>query len=76
MYLSFCQIHQRLKKKCDHSYQIIVNIISYCAFCTQIDNAQNFVTLGGLECVMRDLNHTAEVIRSETALVLGSAVQG
>lgn len=42
----------------------------------QIDNAQNFVTLGGLECVMRDLNHTSEVIRSETAVVLGSAVQG
>ncbi|KAI0229250.1 Nucleotide exchange factor SIL1 [Lamellibrachia satsuma] len=42
----------------------------------QIDNAQNFVNLGGLQLIMRDLNHTSEVIRSETALVLGSSVQG
>ena len=34
------------------------------------------MTLGGLRLIMRDLNHTSEVIRSETALVLGSSVQG
>ncbi|KAK2180925.1 hypothetical protein NP493_420g05009 [Ridgeia piscesae] len=57
----------------DHLRTILADLEYYLH---QIDNAQNFVTLGGLECVMRDLNHTAQVIRSETALVLGSAVQG
>ncbi|KAL5021502.1 hypothetical protein ScPMuIL_000657 [Solemya velum] len=41
----------------------------------QIDNAQLFCDLGGMEFVIKDLNNTNEDIRKEAALVIGSAVQ-
>ncbi|XP_074642381.1 nucleotide exchange factor SIL1-like [Tubulanus polymorphus] len=41
----------------------------------QIDNAQDFVKMGGLELLMKDLNNTDESVRSHVALVLGSSMQ-
>ena len=41
----------------------------------QIDNAVNFADMGGLELVIKDLNSTSELVRSEAAFVLASAVQ-
>ncbi|KAK2153670.1 hypothetical protein LSH36_290g04050 [Paralvinella palmiformis] len=41
----------------------------------QIDNAQYLVDSGGLEFIIRDLNHTDIRISQEAAFVIGSAVQ-
>ncbi|XP_064631470.1 nucleotide exchange factor SIL1-like isoform X2 [Lineus longissimus] len=41
----------------------------------QIDNAVDFSVMGGLDLVVKDLNHTDPQIRSEAAFVIGAAVQ-
>ncbi|XP_077992621.1 nucleotide exchange factor SIL1-like [Glandiceps talaboti] len=41
----------------------------------QIDNARDLVSLGGLDLIIKGLNDTVDVIRQESAFVLGSAVQ-
>ena len=35
----------------------------------------NFAQMGGLDLLMKDLNHTKEEIRQDAAFVLGSASQ-
>ena len=47
----------------------------FIVFFPQIDNAQNFADMGGLELVIKDLNHTEPRVRSEAAFVIGSATQ-
>ncbi|XP_038071003.1 nucleotide exchange factor SIL1-like [Patiria miniata] len=41
----------------------------------QIDNAQDLITIGGFDLIIRALNDTRDVIRKQAAFVLGSAVQ-
>ncbi len=41
----------------------------------QIDNARDFLDIGGMDLIIKDLNNTDPKIRSEAAFVLGSATQ-
>ncbi|XP_022091888.1 nucleotide exchange factor SIL1-like [Acanthaster planci] len=41
----------------------------------QIDNAQDLITIGGFDLIIRALNDTRDAIRKQAAFVLGSAVQ-
>ncbi|XP_041122686.1 nucleotide exchange factor SIL1-like [Polyodon spathula] len=40
----------------------------------QVDNAQDFVTIGGLQLVIGTLNSSEPVLQEHAALVLGSAL--
>ena len=44
-------------------------------FVFQVDNARDFLEMGGLALVIKDLNSTSEKVRSEAAFVIGSATQ-
>ncbi|XP_050399018.1 nucleotide exchange factor SIL1 isoform X1 [Patella vulgata] len=57
----------------DQNLKTILTDLEY--YLHQIDNAVYFCDARGLEVLLRFLNHTSEAIRSETALVLGSALQ-
>ena len=54
-------------------YCTIIN--DYYVMSFQIDNGNDFVDMGGMELINRELNHTYPEIQSEAAFVLGSVAQ-
>ncbi|XP_013389967.1 nucleotide exchange factor SIL1 isoform X2 [Lingula anatina] len=70
------ELFEELKeKKLDNERQMtILTDLEY--YVHQMDNAQHFAGIGGLDVCVKLLNHSNIDIRGEAALVLGSAMQG